>query len=190
MDTKKVFILEFRLEAEMASIKEVILSQQDVVSNDEARSAIQYASGKFGLKTYGSSLERVSVNTYKYASEFKLIYLGTEAAHIINVVVASGGSKKQTPYSPWNEERKDVQAIRSFVIKSMSVVKMRNIPDIEVIKQKISETSSIKVTEVEMKTIEKVKDNVYKYTFVNDKTKQVFEEISKVNPQTKTVEIV
>ena len=100
--------------------------------------AIQYASGKFGLRTYGSSLERVSATSYKYESEFKLIYIGTEAAFIINVVVASGGSKKQTPYSPWSEERKDIQAIRAFVQRSMSVVKMKNIPDLEIIKQKIS----------------------------------------------------
>lgn len=127
---------------------------------------------------------------YKYGSEFKLIYIGSESAMIIHVVVATGGSKKQAPYSPWNEERKDVQAIKSFVTKSMSVVKMKNIPDMEAIKQKVSESNSIKTTEVEMKTIEKVKENVYKYTFVNEQTKQVFEEVSKIDPKTKKVEIV
>lgn len=133
------------------------MSQQDVVTNDEARVALQYASGKFGLRTYGSSLERVSSTSYKYGSEFKLIYVGADSAMIIHVVVATGGSKKQAPYSPWSEERKDAQAIKNFVQKSMSVVKMRNVPDLEVIKQKVSETNSIKTTEVEMKTIEKVK---------------------------------
>lgn len=188
-DTKKVFVLEFRLESEMSSIKESILSQQDVVSNDDARIALQYASGKFGLRTYGASLERVSVTVYKYGSEYKLIYIGAESAIIIHVVVALG-NKKQLPYSPWSEERKDVQAIKSFVQKSMTVVKMRNVPDMEAIKQKVSESSNIKTSEVEIKTIEKVRDSVYKYTFVNEQTKQVFEQISKVDPKTKKVEVV
>lgn len=173
-DTKKVFVLEFRLESEMSSIKESILSQQDVVSNDDARVALQYASGKFGLRTYGASLERVSVTVYKYGSEFKLIYVGADSAIIIHVVVAIG-NKKQLPYSPWSEERKDVQAIKSFVQKSMTVVKMRNVPDMEAIKQKVGESNNIKTSEVEIKTIEKVRDSVYKYTFVNEQTKQVFE---------------
>lgn len=41
-----------------------------------------------------------------------------------------------------------------------------------------------------MKSIEKVRDNVYKYTFINEQTKQVFEQVSKVDPKTKKVEIV
>ena len=40
----------------MNTIKESNLSQQEVVSNDDARVALQYASGKFGLRTYGASL--------------------------------------------------------------------------------------------------------------------------------------
>lgn len=38
-----------------------------------------------------------------------------------------------------------------------------------------------------MKSIEKVKDNVYKYSYVNEETKQVYEEVSRINPQTKKV---
>lgn len=72
---------------------------------------------------------------------------------IIHVVTPVGGNKKQTPYSPWSEERKDAQAIRTFVQKSMTVVKMRNLPDVELIKQKVSETSNIKTEQVELKTI-------------------------------------
>ena len=46
---------------------------------------------------------------------------------IIHVVVPSG-SKKEPAYSPWSEERKDVQEIRQLVQKSLTVVKMQNKP--------------------------------------------------------------
>jgi len=109
---------------------------------------------------------------------------------IINVVIPISGNKKQSPYSPWSEERKDVQAIKTIVEKSMAVVKMQSKPELEIIKQKISQSTSISVEQVEIKTIEKVRDNVYKYTYVNEQTKQIYEQVAKVDVKTKNVEIV
>jgi uncharacterized protein YfcZ (UPF0381/DUF406 family) len=72
----------------------------------------------------------------------------------------------------------------------MAVVKMQSKPEMEIIKQKISETTQTLPANVEIKTIEKVRDNVYKYTYVNEQTKQIYEQIAKIDTKTKNVEVV
>ena len=45
-------------------------------------------------------------------------------------------------------------------------------------------------TSVEVKKIEKLQENTYSYKFVNTETNQVFEQVTKVDPVTKKVEIL
>lgn len=75
MDVKKVTILEFRPEAQSGKVNQVIITEQELLSNEQAKLALQFINAKYGLRIIGMSLERVSLIPSKYGMEFKFIYL-------------------------------------------------------------------------------------------------------------------
>ena len=88
------------------------------------------------------------------------------------------------------EERTDVQEITNYVKESISVVKIQKEPSFEIIKGYVSDSSHVNTSQIEVKKIQKLQDNTYSYKYVNTETKQVFEQVTRVDPVTKKVEVL
>ena len=186
MDAKKVTVLEFRPETQSGKVSEIIITEQELLNNEQAKLALQFINAKYGLRIIGMSLERVSLLPSKYGMEFKFIYLSQERSFLFQVVVTN----KKYSYLTWMEERTDVEEIRKYVKESVSVVKIQKERSFEIIKGYVSDTSHVNTTQIEVKKIQKLQDNTYSYKYVNTETKQVFEQVTRVDPVTKKVEIL
>lgn len=52
----------------MSKIVEVVLTDKQIVSNEQSKKAFQLANAQYGLRIYGFAIGEVSVTNYKYAS--------------------------------------------------------------------------------------------------------------------------
>ena len=120
-DIKKVSVLEFRPENQVALLKQVVISQQEVLNNELAKLALQFINAKYGLRLIGMSLSMVSVMQFKFGMEFKFVYLGSDKSIFFRVAVTN----KKYSYLTWMEERKDVKEIKAFVDQSLSVMNIQ-----------------------------------------------------------------
>lgn len=132
------------------------------------------------------SLERVSLISEKYGMEFKFIFLGDEKAYFFQVVVTS----KKYSYVTWLEERTDIESVKNYVEESLNVVTVQKEPSFQIIKEFVREIHNVESSQIEVKKIQKIEENTYSYKYVNTETHQMYEEISKVNPVTKVVEVL
>ena len=144
MDAKKVNVLEFRPEAQSGTMNEVIISEQELLNNEQAKLALQFINAKYGLRIIGMSLERVSLLPSKYGMEFKFIYLSEEKSFLFQVVVTN----KKYAYLTWMEERTDVEEIKNYVKESVSVVKIQKEPSFEIIKGYVSNSSHVSTNQI------------------------------------------
>ena len=81
------------------------------------------------------SLKRLSAIYYKYATEFRFIYVGDEKAILLNVVVTN----KLYSYLVWMEERQEVEEIKQLIEKSEMVEKLQKEETFLLIKEHIKE---------------------------------------------------
>lgn len=149
LEKKKVSVLEFRPEAQLAALRETVITEKELLNNELAKQAFQFVSTVYGLRIIGMSLERSSFTPYKYGMEFKFIYLSGEKSFFFQVVATS----KKYVYLTWMEERTDVSVIKKFVEESIKTVKIEKEPSFQTIKEFISTTSQITNTQVDVKTI-------------------------------------
>lgn len=164
MDAKKVSVLEFSTEASFTKKREIVIAKEDLLkSGDQIKLALQFVGAKYGLRNLGMSLDRVSYKSYKFGTEFNLLYLSSEKSLFFQIVVTN---KKYT-YLVWLEERTDIQVIQQFVKDSLNVIKREKEPSFQVIKQYVSNVNQVPEQNINVKNIEKVEENVYRYTFVN-----------------------
>lgn len=143
-ETQKVNVIEFTPEMEMKRIKEKTISESEFHSSESSKVAFQYVNSKYGLKVFGMMLSRLSTTHYKYASEFRFIYIGEEKAIIINVVVTN----KLYPYIVWMEERTEVSEIVAIVEKSQNVEKLLKEESFLKIKMYIEEVSHLEEDQI------------------------------------------
>lgn len=172
----------------MSKVTETVLYEKEIVYNEQAKKAFQLVNGQYGLRIYGYSLGQVLVTKYKFANEYRFIYLSTEkqSVFIFTVVVPTRGNS----YTTWVEERKDINKVNELIQANLNLIKVEQNPEFQVIKEEVIKQNQITPTEITVKTANKIDQNVFQYEYVNKVTGQVFQEKAKVNVTTNKVEII